>query len=248
MFSSSDELCLIDAGVTDLAKLSVREHLRVLNLHANHIERIENICQARFLVHLDLSSNQIRTIENLSPLVRLRTLNLSCNCIRQVSGLGGLHSLVSLDLSYNCLEKLDGFTEVHGPQYQLRCVKLHGNQIASANEVSHCLSGCQALRTLTVTNGSSTGSNPMCRDVDYATKLFTHLPQLAQLDGQDAQGRPAESDSDLADVPGLEPYEEFLSSVGASPKPVVITPKIDAALNAYPVSYTHLTLPTKRIV
>ena len=233
MFSSSDELCLIDAGVTDLSKLSIREHLRVLNLHANHMEQIQNISQARFLVHLDLSSNQIRAIENLSPLVRLRTLNLSCNCIRQVSGLGGLHSLVSLDVSYNCIEKLNGFMELHGPQYQLRCIKLHGNQIASANEVCHCLSGCQSLQTLTVSNQSSTGSNPMCRDADYAAKIFTHLPQLVQLDSRDKQGRPAESDSDLADIPGLEPYEEFLSSVHSSPKPVMITPKIDAALNAY---------------
>jgi len=233
MFSSSDELCLIDAGVTDLSKLPIREHLRVLNLHANHIERIQYISQACFLVHLDLSSNQIQAIENLSPLVRLKTLNLSCNCIRQVSGLGGLHSLVNLDISYNRLEKLDGFLEIQGPQYQLRCVKLHGNQIASANEVSHCLSECQSLRSLMVSNQSSSGSNPMCRDADYAAKIFTHLPQLAQLDGRDVQGRPTESDSDLADIPGLEPYEEFLSSFSSSPKPAVITPKIDAALNAY---------------
>jgi len=234
MFSSSDELCLIDAGVTDVSKLPIREQLRVLNLHANHIEQIQNISRARFLVHLDLSSNLIQTIENLSSLVRLRTLNLSCNCIREVSGLGGLHSLLRLDLSYNLLEKLDGFSEVHGPQYQLSHVNLHGNQIASANEVFSCLAGCQSLRTLTISNRSSSGSNPLCRDADYVAKIFTQIPQLVQLDGQDAQGRPAaESDTDVADIPGLEPYEELLASVGSLPKPLVITPKIDAALNAY---------------
>lgn len=233
MFSSSDELCLIDAGVTDVSELPIREQLRVLNLHANHIERIQNVSHARFLVHLDLSSNRIQAIENLSPLARLRTLNLSCNCIQQVSGLSGLHSLLRLDLSYNRLEKLDGFSEVHGPQYQLRCVNLHGNQIASANEVFTHLSGCQSLRTLTISNQSSSGSNPLCRDADYVAKIFTHLPQLAQLDGQDVEGRPAESDSDLTDIPGLETYEEFLSSVGTLPKPLMVTPKIDAALNAY---------------
>lgn len=234
MFSSSDELCLIDAGITDLSKLPVREHLHVLNLHANHIEQIQNISQARFLVHLDLSSNQIQAIENLSTLARLRTLNLSCNRIQKVSGLGGLHSLISLDLSYNCLGNLDGFLEVQGPQYQLRCVKLHENRIASANEVTQCLTGCQSLQSLTVSDGSNTSSNPMCRDADYARKIFTHMPHLAQLDGRDAYGQPAESDSDLVDdVPGLEPYHEFLSSVGNSPKPFVITPKIDAALSAF---------------
>lgn len=233
MFSSSDELCLIDAGVSDLSKLSIQEHVHVLNLHANHIERIQNISHARFLVHLDLSSNRIEVVENLASLVRLRTLNLSCNCIRQVSGLHGLHSLISLDMSYNRLQKLEGFLEIQGPQYQLKYIKLHGNQIASTAEVSRCLSGCQSLRTLTVSNQSSSGNNPMCSDADYAAKIFTHLPQLEQLDGQDSHGRPAESDSDLADVPGLEPYEEFLSSFSGSLKPVMITPKIDAALNAY---------------
>lgn len=233
MFSSSDELCLIDAGVSDLSTLPIRENLCILNLHANHIRRIQNISHACFLVHLDLSSNQIKTIENLSPLVRLRSLNLSCNCIRQVSGLSGLHCLISLDLSYNCLEKLDGFGEVHGPQYQLRCVRLHGNQVAAADEVSHSLVGCQSLQSLTVSNGSSAGSNPMCRDADYAVKIFSQLPQLVQLDGKDARGRPAEPDIDLVDVPGLELYDKFLSSVGNSPQAVMTTPKIDAALNAY---------------
>jgi len=233
MLSSSDELCLIDAGVKDLSTLPIREHLRILNLHANRIQRIQNISRARFLVHLDLSSNRIQAIENLWWLVRLRTLNLSCNCIQQVSGLSGLHSLVSLDLSYNCLQKLDGFSEVHGPQYQLRCVRLHGNQIASAAEVTDSLAGCQSLQSLTVSNGSSAGGNPMCRDADYGAKIFTHLPQLVQLDGNDAHGQPTGSDSNLADVPGLEPYDEFLSSVGNSPQLVMTTPKIDAALNAY---------------
>ena len=207
--------------------------MRVLNLHANHIQRIQNISRAHFLVHLDLSSNRIQAIENISSLVRLRTLNLSCNCIRLVSGLGGLHSLVSIDLSYNLLEKLGGFLELHGPQYQLKCVRLHGNQITSADEVSHCLVGCESLETLTISNGSSAGSNPMCRDADYAGKIFSHLPQLLRLDEKDARGQLAESDSYIADIPGLEPCSEFLSSIGSSPHPAMTTPKIDAALNAY---------------
>jgi len=233
MFSSSDELCLIDAGITDLSTLPIREQLRALNLHANHIQRIQNISQAHCLVHLDLSSNQIRVIENLSSLGRLRTLNLSCNCIQKVSGLRGLHSLASLDLSYNRLEILDGFLEVTGAEYQLRCVRLHGNQIASADAVTQCLLGCQSLQTLTVSNGSIAGGNPMCRDADYAANIFSHLRQLVQLDGKDMHGRPAESDTDLTDIPGLEAYDEFLLSVVNTAQRGVTTPNIDAALSAY---------------
>ena len=86
---------------------------------------------------------------------------------------------------------------------------------------------------LTISDQSSSGSSPLCRDAGYVAKIFGRLPQLAQLDRKDSHGRPVESDSDLADVPGLEPYEEFLSSLGNLSKPVMITPKIDAALNAY---------------
>ena len=235
MLSSSSELCLIDAGVTDLTKLTIPQHLRVLNLHANHIERIENIGHACFLVHLDLSSNRIKVVENLASLVRLRTLNLSCNYIQHVSGLSGLVSLASLDLSYNHLEKLDGFVELRGPRYRLRCVNLRGNQIASVNEVSRCLSGCQSLQTIMISDGSSAGGNPLCRDVDFAAKIFTRLPHLVQIDGQDSHGRLVETDSELTDVAGLEAYDEFLSTVASSSPclPAVTTPNIDAALKAY---------------
>lgn len=57
-----------------------------LNLHCNHIPRIEGLTSAWHLRHLDLSSNCISKIEGLSSLTSLRTLNLSCNLITKVEG------------------------------------------------------------------------------------------------------------------------------------------------------------------
>lgn len=57
-----------------------------LNLHCNHIQRIEGLTSAWHLRHLDLSSNSISKIEGLSSLTSLRTLNLSCNLITKVEG------------------------------------------------------------------------------------------------------------------------------------------------------------------
>lgn len=57
-----------------------------LNLHCNHIPRIEGLTSAWHLQHLDLSSNSISQIEGLSSLTSLKTLNLSYNLITKVEG------------------------------------------------------------------------------------------------------------------------------------------------------------------
>lgn len=57
-----------------------------LNLHYNHIPRIEGLTSAWNLRNLDLSSNCISQIEGLNSLTSLRTLNLSCNLITKVEG------------------------------------------------------------------------------------------------------------------------------------------------------------------
>jgi len=74
----STELCLIDCGITTLQDVPLKAHLISLNLHSNHISRIECLGHLRFLKHLDLSANQIDRIQGLEGLVSLKTLNLSC--------------------------------------------------------------------------------------------------------------------------------------------------------------------------
>lgn len=86
----STELCLIDCGIATLQDVPLRNHLISLNLHSNHISRIECLGHLRLLKHLDLSANQIRYIQGLDGLVSLKTLNLSCNLLESVEGVSAL--------------------------------------------------------------------------------------------------------------------------------------------------------------
>ena len=95
---SSDELCLIDSGITSLADIPLRPNIKTLNLHCNHIGRIEQLHNLTFLRYLDLSSNRISKIEGLGGLVSLRVLNLSCNLIEVVEGLENLRYMCELDI------------------------------------------------------------------------------------------------------------------------------------------------------
>lgn len=81
------EVCLIDAGITNIGDLALTDDTETLNLHCNSISTITNIQHLWRLHHLDLSSNVITYISHLEGLTELRTLNLSCNLISEVSGL-----------------------------------------------------------------------------------------------------------------------------------------------------------------
>ena len=91
MAAEGREVSMMDAGLRSLFEVDFNpETLQTLNLHCNHIERIENLDLLRNLKHLDLSSNQIKDLEGLDGLFCLRTLNLSCNQIQRVQGIAPL--------------------------------------------------------------------------------------------------------------------------------------------------------------
>lgn len=71
---------------SSLSDVPLSPTITSLNLHCNHIPRIEGLTSAWHLQHLDLSSNCISQIEGLGSLTSLRTLNLSCNLITKVEG------------------------------------------------------------------------------------------------------------------------------------------------------------------
>jgi len=86
----SQDLCLIDCGISSLRNTPLPCHIVNLNLHSNYISRIESLGHLRNLKHLDLSANQISYIEGLDGLTALTTLNLSCNLLKAVQGLTAL--------------------------------------------------------------------------------------------------------------------------------------------------------------
>lgn len=80
------QLLYLLVSLCSLSDVPLSPTITSLNLHCNHIPRIEGLTSAWHLQHLDLSSNCISQIEGLSSLTGLRTLNLSCNLITKVEG------------------------------------------------------------------------------------------------------------------------------------------------------------------
>ncbi|KAM4728315.1 leucine-rich repeat and coiled-coil domain-containing protein 1 [Anableps anableps] len=230
------ELNLIDKQLTSLQDLPLNPSVTSLNLHCNHIPRIEGLSSAWHLRHLDLSSNRICKIEGLSSLTSLKTLNLSSNLITKVEGLNGLVNLTKLNLSYNQINNITGLLYLHGTEYKLKHLSLHGNLIDSIDHLLQCLLGLQGLRSVTLNQDD--GDNPICIAPGYWDIVMESLPQISVLDGLDRLRHPSSPGiSSLCDIPGLEDYVDFLLSSDTSHseavKGAVTTPRIDKVLTQF---------------
>ncbi|XP_071820729.1 leucine-rich repeat and coiled-coil domain-containing protein 1-like isoform X3 [Apostichopus japonicus] len=231
------EVCLIDAGISNIMDLALSPDTETLNLHCNSLTTIDNLHNLAGLRHLDLSSNAITTMAGLVGLVALRTLNLSCNLINVVENLQDLQSLMHLNLSYNQISEAKGLRKLWGPSYQLRSLELQGNNLTSVEDLIQSLRGLQCLEELTLEKDGS--SNPVCQMYGYRTALFNALPQLKILDGRDRRGQIMTKEISLNDIPGLEHYLEFLVSSDANDSTSqerslqLITPKIDSLLEKF---------------
>ncbi|KAI3374789.1 hypothetical protein L3Q82_021344 [Scortum barcoo] len=209
-----------------------------LNLHYNHIPRIEGLTSAWHLRHLDLSSNCISKIEGLSSLTSLRTLNLSCNLITKVEGLNCLVNLTRLNLSYNKINNLAGLLYLHGLEYKLKHLSLHGNHLNDIDHLLQCLLGLQSLREVTLSQDGK--HNPVCRSPGYREIVMQSLPQISVLDGLDRLGNPSVPGlGSPCDIPGLEDYVDLLLSSDTSHNEAVradvplTTPRIDEVLTQF---------------
>uniref|UniRef100_A0A3Q3EDT7 Leucine rich repeat and coiled-coil centrosomal protein 1 n=1 Tax=Kryptolebias marmoratus TaxID=37003 RepID=A0A3Q3EDT7_KRYMA len=212
-----------------MVDLSVSPSVTSLNLRCNHIPRIEGLSSAWHLHHLDLSSNRISKIEGLSSLTSLRTLNLSSNLITKVE-LNGLVNLTRLNLSYNQINNLT-LLYLHGTEYKLKHLSLHGNRLDNVDHLLQCLLGLQGLRDITLSQDG--GDNPV-----YWEIVMESLPQISVLDGLDRLRQPSSPGlSSLCDIPGLEDYVDFLISSDTSHNEVVkgavTTPHIDKVLTQF---------------
>ncbi|XP_072220162.1 leucine-rich repeat and coiled-coil domain-containing protein 1 [Leuresthes tenuis] len=233
------ELSLIDRNLSSLLDVPLTPTVTSLNLHCNCIPRIEGLTSAWHLRHLDLSSNRISKIEGLSSLTSLRTLNLSSNLIAKVEGLNGLVNLTKLNLSYNQINNLTGLLYLHGTEYKLKHLSLHGNHLDSIDHLLQCLLGLQGLRDVTLSQDG--GDNPVCGSPGYWEIVMESLPQISVLDGLDRLRHPASPGlSSFCDIPGLEDYVDFLLSSDTSHNDAVdfdvkgvTTPRIDRVLTQF---------------
>uniref|UniRef100_A0A4W5PDI7 Leucine-rich repeat and coiled-coil domain-containing protein 1 n=1 Tax=Hucho hucho TaxID=62062 RepID=A0A4W5PDI7_9TELE len=229
------ELCLIDKSISSLLEVPLSANVTSLNLHCNHILKVEGLTTAWHLRHLDLSSNHISHIEGLNSLASLRTLNLSCNLITKVEGLNGLVNLIRLNLAYNQISDLTGLLYLHGAEYKLRHLNLHSNRLDSVNQLLQCMLGLENLSDVTLSVEGA--GNSVCSSPGYREIVLQSLPQVSSLDGLDRLGNPAPPGEDSPiNIPGLEDYVDFLLSSDTSAKELArvdvspTTPHIDEVL------------------
>ncbi|KAM6350431.1 leucine-rich repeat and coiled-coil domain-containing protein 1 isoform 3-T3 [Podargus strigoides] len=230
------ELSLMDKGVKSLLEVPLSSDLRTLNVHCNHIAKIEGLSHLRNLQHLDLSSNQIRRIEGLSSLSSLRTLSLSCNMITKVEGLEKLFNLTMLNLSYNRIRDLSGFQCMHGTSHKISRIDLHSNRVNDINHLLQCTKGLCCLTNLTLEKNGK--ANPVCHTAGYRETVLQTLPQLTVLDGRNVSGEPVDpAEENCSDLQCLEDILGCLVSSGCPSSSdqtyvtlPVVTPHIDQAL------------------
>ncbi|NP_001184160.1 leucine-rich repeat and coiled-coil domain-containing protein 1 [Xenopus tropicalis] len=234
----SRELSLMDKQIRNLLEICLHSHLYSINLHCNHISKIEGLGHLCYLQHLDLSSNLITKIEGLDSLTCLQSLNLSCNKLTWVEGLGKLFNLKKLNLSYNRIQDLTGFIPLHGRNHKLSHLYLHSNCINNIEEVLQSMVGLNCLLHLTLEQNAK--GNPVCNVLGYREIILENLPQLNSLDGIDRSGVPVtahEVDSmDLANLDFLEYLINFDSGrkeVKESASGPVKTARIDEVLTKY---------------
>uniref|UniRef100_A0A6I8N105 Leucine-rich repeat and coiled-coil domain-containing protein 1 n=1 Tax=Ornithorhynchus anatinus TaxID=9258 RepID=A0A6I8N105_ORNAN len=205
------DLCLIDRHLRSLLEVSFSSSLHTINLHCNHISKIESLDHVWNLQHLDLSSNQISQIEGLSTLTNLRTLNLSCNLITKVEGLEKLFNLTRLNLSFNRIHDLHGFLGLHGTNHKISHIDLHGNCLDSINHLVKCMTGLHSLTNLTLEKNGK--NNPLCDIPGYRGIILQTLPQLKVLDGMDVFGEPINLlEGNSSDLQYLEDLLDYLVS------------------------------------
>lgn len=85
-------------------------------------------------------------------------------------------SLVKINLSYNHISDITGFKSLHGPQFKLSQIELHGNQLSSLQHVIKALIGCSNLRQLTLSIDGS--SNPLCSEHGKYSLGYRYFPQV----------------------------------------------------------------------
>uniref|UniRef100_A0A3B1JSB3 Leucine-rich repeat and coiled-coil domain-containing protein 1 n=1 Tax=Astyanax mexicanus TaxID=7994 RepID=A0A3B1JSB3_ASTMX len=233
------ELCLIDKDISSLLEVPLKSSITSVNLHCNRLSKIEGLTTAWHIRHLDLSSNHISRIEGLGALTSLRTLNLSCNSITKVEGLNGLTNVTRLNLSYNQINDLTGLLYLHGTEYKLKHLQLHGNHLDNINHLLQCMVGLRNLRDMTLRRDGV--DNPVCSLPGYREMVLQSLQQISTLDGEDRLGNwvPSGDESPL-DVPGLEDFVEFLISADnnvntemVQPDAPLPTPRIDEVLTQF---------------
>jgi internalin A len=93
-------------GIADISILENLNHLTILNVSNNLVEKVGKLDRLRNLTKLHLNNNKISHIPSLQGMVRLRELNLSNNNIEDLQFLGNCIWIKTIDLHSNRVKDL----------------------------------------------------------------------------------------------------------------------------------------------
>ncbi|OMJ80206.1 hypothetical protein SteCoe_19617 [Stentor coeruleus] len=169
-------------SLTEAKDLQEKQFAKIRVLHCANLTSMQGIEDQTNLIDLNLSSNAIQRIESLHKMSSLIILNLSCNNIRVINCLSGLKSLQKLNLSFNKISSIYNLRQLYGPEYSNFTVfDIRGNNISLTSELKF-LTGCQFLTD--VAFQGQTGTNPVCKQLDYYYTVVNALPGLKFVDHQ----------------------------------------------------------------
>ncbi|KAJ3093474.1 hypothetical protein HK100_006591, partial [Physocladia obscura] len=154
-----------------------------VNLHAKGIAAIDHslLTQLSFATTVDLSANSIDSMQPLFYATNLVELNLAANEIHTIEGLGNMPNLLRLILSFNLISSLRGIAEISSTRFYY--LDLKGNLIEDFSQLYY-LAGLKSLKSLVLQDEENSSSlvNPICKNMNYSTRIFEILPFLNSLD------------------------------------------------------------------
>uniref|UniRef100_A0A8C2Y7E4 Leucine-rich repeat-containing protein 9-like n=1 Tax=Coturnix japonica TaxID=93934 RepID=A0A8C2Y7E4_COTJA len=97
--------CLDEENILAVAMANICSQLRVLNLHGNRLNKLQNISKVKTLQKLIISFNDFTSLNDIYDLPNLEYFDASHNYVITLEGIGGLSKLQFFDLSWNQLKK-----------------------------------------------------------------------------------------------------------------------------------------------
>jgi protein phosphatase 1 regulatory subunit 7 len=194
------ELYLCQNKISSVSLITALGHfkrLKVLELGANRLSRIEGLEGLVELEELYLGKNKISKLEGLDSLKKLRILSIQSNRLLKIEGLQGLEELEELYMSHNGLERLENLEYLSSRKLKVLDVgnnklrKLEGlqqlenleefwgnnNQFESFQEIQEQMGKLKNLQTVYFE-----GCSQLEKDSQYRLKLKLIIPSLKQID------------------------------------------------------------------
>ena len=169
-------ITLYDKGIESMFEIGENvDEIKVLNIHMNLIQTIENTTALSNLTELDISSNKLNNISGLGDLQKLQTLNISNNGISDISTASEWSpNLKRLVISYNAITHIEGLSSL----VNLQELEAEGNQIENIFPIQ----GLSNLHSVAFQTVQKQRQCPVCLIDAYKALVLRLCPSIVSLD------------------------------------------------------------------